>query len=178
MEPKAFHSLRIKLDGTEGSVAVSVVEFNGAETLLTSIPASRFSDQEVELDLPAPREALALKFTFAAGSGGTGPTLLGYQVRALPAPSRRTRMVQLPLLCYDTEKGRNGVTLTAGRAHERLFALESMEASAGLVVFQDFRTGEQSQCFIEEVSFTNTTSPDRAGGNFGGIALVTLREVT
>jgi len=180
LEPKAFHSLRVKLDGTEGAVAVSLLRKGGGDTLLASLPASRLGDQDIALNLPAPEEYIGLKFVLTVGPGGTGPTLLGYQLRALPAPAKRSRMVSVPLLCYDSEEAPNGGVMDGGPgwAYTRLAALEAMEASAGIALFQDFRTGEQAECFIEEVSFVNRTPPRGASGGFGGIINVTLRKLS
>jgi hypothetical protein len=53
-----------------------------------------------------------------------------------------------------------------------------MEESSGVVLYQDFRTGEQAECFIEEVAFINRTAPKSSAGNFGGVVNVTLRKVS
>lgn len=178
MEPKAFHSVKVKLQGSEGSVDISVVRRGGSATLLTNLPASNQADYDVALDMAAPEEYIALRFTLIAGPGGLSPTLLGYQVRALPAPSTRTRIIQAPLQCFDYETAPNGGVQGAdGWAVARLLALEELESSAGLVLFQDFRTGEQAQVFIEQTAFTDIGPEERAPG-FGGTITATLRKVT
>ncbi len=180
LEPKAFLSVRVKVDGTEGAVAISILRKGTAETLLASLPASRLGEQDIDLKLPAPEEYIGLKFTLTPGAGGTGPTLLGYQLRGLPAPANRSRMMSIPLLCYDSEEGKNGVRIPGGpgTAWGRLSALEGIEQAAGIVSFQDFRTGETGQAFIEEVDFLNRTPPKGVASGFGGIITLTIRKVS
>jgi hypothetical protein len=175
MEPKAFHSIRIKLEGS-GSVGISLVRRGDTATLLTNIAASDGVDQDVPLNLPAPEEFVGLKFTLTADSSGVSPTLLGYQLKALPAPKRQ-RMVQYPVACYDQELTSGGVQFTTPGAWPRLEELELMEESAGIIVVQDFRTDEQYLAFVEEVQFLGTSPPTQGISNFGGTALVTLRKV-
>ena len=97
------------------------------------------------------------------------------QLRALPAPTRQ-RMIRVPLALHDVE--RRGTTRATGRqgaAWERLRLLESLEAQSGIVTYQDFRTGESGQCYIEQVAHEGNTPPSRQDDGFGGIVFVTLR---
>lgn len=175
MEPKAFHSIRIKLEGS-GSVAISLVRRGDTQTLLANIAASSGVDQDVPLNLPVPEEFVGLKFTLTADSSGESPVLLGYQLKALPAP-KRNRMVRYPVMCYDQELTSGGVQFTTPGAWPRLEELELMEESAGIIVVQDFRTDEQYLAFVEEVQFVGASPPTQGIANFGGTALVTLRKV-
>jgi hypothetical protein len=178
MEPKAFHSVRIKLDGA-GSVSVILVRRGETETVLTNIAASSGVDENIPLNLPAPEEFVGLKFQMTADAAtGESPILLGYQMKALPAPVRN-RLIQYPLSCYDQELTSGGVTFVTPGAAPRLFALEEMEETAGIIVVQDFRPGvdEQFLAFVEEVQFFGTSPPFQGEANFGGTALVTLRKV-
>lgn len=179
MEPKAFVSLRIKAEGDDGSITIEQIRRGGVAETLTSLTLGGLLDTDVQLNIPAPEESVGLRFTLHTGASGVSPTLLGYQLRALPAPAKRTRMISIPIQCYDSEEAPNGVIVDrgVGSAYQRLAALEEMEESAGIVLWQDFRTGEQCQAFIEEISFTNRTPPSRGSKNFGGLLNLTLRKV-
>lgn len=178
MEPKAFHSVRIKLDGDGGSVTIVLVRKGGGETTLTNLQAANFTDRDVNLNLPRPEEYIGLKFVMVAdATTGASPVLLGYQLKALPAP-KRNRMIQVPLKCYDSEETSDGTMVNLGAAFDRVLALETMEESGGVIVVQDFRTDEQFSAFVEQVQFVNDTPPRRGVPNFGGTILVTLRKVS
>ena len=173
LEPKKFHSVSVKVGGDGGSVTVSKITSTGSVVSLYSLPVTQ-GEAEVTLRSDAPTERLALRFTLNA-DGATSPTLLSYQLRALPAPERQ-RMIRVPLALHDVE--RRGTTRAVGReggAWERLRALETLEAASGIVTFQDFRTGESGQCYIEQVAHEGNTPPSRQGDGFGGTVFVTLR---
>ena len=177
LEPKAFHSVSVRAKGTAGTVSISIVRKDGALQPLVTLGPDQYQEAQVNLPPLGNTEVIALRFTLAGPadmSYDAMPTLLGYQVKALPAPKRQ-RMIQVPLSCYDyetvghTEHGYNGW------AWERLKALEEMEGSSGVATFQDLNTGEQRQVFIERVQFQQTKSPSSGGSEFGGIVVLTLR---
>jgi hypothetical protein len=64
-----------------------------------------------------------------------------------------------------------------GRAMEFIQRLESIEETGKFVNVTDYRTGEQYQGVIEEVRFTNESSPDKNNNGFGGLLLVTIRKL-
>ena len=86
--------------------------------------------------------------------------------------------MQLPLFCFDVEQDRfNNETGYQGRAYERILALETLEETGDEVTFQDFTTGEQFGCVIEEISFRKISPPDRRFSGFGGILNVVIRKL-
>ena len=177
MEPKAFHSLKVKLDGTGGNVTVALVRRGGSDYTLASIAAAPNVEAEIPLNILRPEEFIGFKFILTAPDGSHVPKLLGYQLKALPAPTRQ-RILEVPVLCYDKEVARNGeVVGYEGRAWEILQAVEQMEAQAGEVLSQDFRTKEQSVVFIEQVQFINRTAPKSYVSGHGGLLILTLRQV-
>jgi len=96
-------------------------------------------------------------------------------VRAYPAP-KRTRIVQVPLLCFDHERDRNGMVRGYdGGAWDRLSALESAEDLGSVITWQDYTSGENRAALIEQLSFTRTTPPSREKDNVGGVLMATLR---
>lgn len=103
------------------------------------------------------------------------PALIGYQVRAIPAPSR-SRLLRVPVLVYDFEVDRTGLRYgSKGGAWLRLAKLESLENTVATISYFDYTTGERSEAYIERVAYTRTTPPTRSQSGNGGIANVTLR---
>lgn len=176
LENKKFQTIHVRGDGNGGTILVSKVTDSGAIVPLYTLDLSQRDSADVTLRADAPTERMALRFDMAP-SGADGPTLLGYQLRALPAPERQ-RMIRVPLQLHDVE--RRGTTRATGRkngAFERLSALEALESSGAAVTFQDFRTGESGQCYIEQVAHEGDTPPGRQGDGFGGVVFVTLRRL-
>lgn len=121
------------------------------------------------------------QFIFTLNRDGSnsnvGPTMFGYQIKALPA-IRRQRLVQYNLFCFDNEedKYKNRIGYQ-GRAFERINLFEDLEATSDIVTVQDFKTGETYQGLIEEVSFKGETAPRKHFSGFGGILTVTVRKL-
>lgn len=178
LDPKRFEAVDVRISGTEGTVAVARVDQSGSVIPLFTIDASTSNRADIGLGLSAPVEALGLQFTLSAGPGGTGPTLLGYQLRALPQPKRQ-RLIRIPLLIDDQERRRPArATGHLGAAWERLKALEDLEDSGDSVLYKDFRTGETAKVYVESVEFQNITPPTSAReSGFGGTAFLTVRKL-
>ena len=125
---------------------------------------------------PSPEPALFVAVRLVAPSGqATSPAVVGYQVRAVPAP-KRSRLIQATIMLFDFETDRKGLRHgQVGGAFLRLKALEDLESSAGVVLWRDFTTGEVAEAYIERVSLQRTTPPTRANGNAGGVGQVVLR---
>lgn len=173
LEPKKFHTVQVRVGGDGGSVTISKVLPDGVAVSLYTLPATE-GTADVTLRADEPLDRLGLRFTLNA-AGALSPKLISYQLRALPAPIRQ-RMIRVPLALHDVE--RRGTTRAAGRtggAWERLLALETLEAQSSIVTYQDFRTGESGQCYIEQVAHEGDTPPGRQGDGFGGTVFVTLR---
>jgi hypothetical protein len=64
-----------------------------------------------------------------------------------------------------------------GRAYNVVERLEELEVLGDFVNIKDFRTNESFQGVIEEVRFTNESSPDKDNNGFGGLLLVTVRKL-
>jgi hypothetical protein len=101
-----------------------------------------------------------------------GPTLQQWQLRALPAPSR-SRTITVSILCYDEEEDING-QLRVSSAWDRLQNLERLESSGAVVLWQNFSTGEQRQCTIRAVQFTQNAPASMSNG-FGGVITMQLQ---
>jgi len=164
---------------TNTTIKISTIDKAGnVEDLGTSNPAANGSDYTV---FPASaQEFLQFKFTLYRGNVNTTyytPTFYGYQVKALPA-AKRQRLIQYPVFNYDTETDKyNNAFGYEDRAYAVLSELELMEERGDVVVVKDFRSGEQFNALIEELSYTGTTSPDKKFSGFGGEMLITVRKI-
>ena len=179
LEPKQFQSVKVRVGGTGGSIVVSKVLSDGSVVSLLTLDVSQATAEEITLSMSTPAEMVGLQFDLSrSGTDATkGPTLLGYQLRALPAPKRQ-RLIRIPVLLMDVE--RRGVTQSVGHtdgAWERLQALEDMEQSGGTFQFQDLRTGEAGTVYIESIEHAGTTPPGKQSTGFGGYVFLTLRKL-
>lgn len=179
MEPKKFQSVYVRAAGSGGSVIISKVEASGTVTSLFTLDLSAADSVTLGLNEPEPLESLGLRFDLIPDETDPtqGPTLLGYQLKALPCPARQ-RLVAIPLLCFDrelrTSAPRGGHD---GSAWERLSKLEDMEASGGTFRFTDYRTGESGECYIEQTQFQGVTPPSAKSSGFGGYLVLTIRKL-
>ena len=167
------------LGSSKGSMSISTVDLNANQYDLVSYD-NVIGTPEVTITSPSgAQDAIALRFTlFRDSTDNTlSPVFKGYQLKAVPA-TPRTRIIKIPLLCYDMEVDKyDGTVGYEGHAFDKLAALESLEAAGDVVTLQDFRTGETSQCLIEELTFVNKMSPDKKLTNFGGVIVITVRTV-
>ena len=114
-------------------------------------------------------------FKLTRADNGASPVMIGYQVRAIPAP-RRNQLVQVPIMCFDFEVDRQGVRYgQKNGAYNRMNILRLLEKNASTVIFRDYTTGESVEAYIERISYRRTNPPTRQVGGNGGIATVVLR---
>lgn len=179
LEHKKFMSVIVRCAGTSGTIVVYKVLSDGSEVSLHTLDVSQTAGEEITLSMSDPAEMVGLKFVLSRSvtDATTGPTLLGYQLRALPAPKRQ-RMIRLPVMLMDVER-RSPTRATGydGSAWDRLEALENMEQSGGTFTYQDFRTGEAGTVFIESVEHKGVTPPGKQNNGFGGVVWLTLRKL-
>ena len=138
-----------------------------------------FSNKDIYLSgIQSKQELISLKFTLNnATTDASMPVLTAYQLKAVPA-IRRQRLYQFPLSCYDIEMDKfNSQFGYDGRAIETINRIEAMEETGRFVTVVDYRTNESFQGIIEEVRFTNESSPDKNNNGFGGLLLVTVRKL-
>lgn len=179
LEPKMFSKVSVRAAGDGGTVTTYLIEQDGTETNLGTLTLPGETGLDADLNMAAPTEAVALKFVLTrdATDDTIGPELLGYQLRALPAPQRQ-RMIRVPLLLNDREKrGSTRPRGYEGSAWDRLAALEAMEESGAVHDYQDFRTGESCQVFLESVEHRGVTSPNGDSTGFGGTVFLTMRKI-
>lgn len=174
LENKYFKYIKERADYSYGgTIGISTTD----SSIITVDSAT--GNQDVGIPERNADDVKAFIFTLNRNSGTTsqGPTLYGYQLKALPA-TKRQRLVQYNVHCFDTEIDRyRNMYGYKGRAFERLALFETLEESSDIVTVQDFRTGETYQGLIEEVSFTGVTAPMKNFSGFGGILTVTVRKI-
>lgn len=182
LEKKSYRHVTVRAQGSGGTIQVWRKDDPNdlfTRTLIGTLTLPADTEVTLPLGLASPQGAVALEFVLApkATDNTVAPTLLGYQLKALPAPVRQ-RMIRVPLLCMD-EESRGGTPATGydGSAHDRLTALEVMEASGGVHDYQDYRTGETGTVFIESIEHRGTTPPSAQSDGYGGIVWVTLRKI-
>lgn len=179
LEHKLFRTIRVRAEGTGGTVGISTVLADGTTNFILSMDVATTNEIDLTVGLTEPIESLGFIFTLLpdVGDDTIRPTLLGYQVRSLPAPERQ-RMIRVPLQIEDTERNRRGVDRgRTGDAWARLSALEDLEARQVLTQFVDFRTGEAGVAQIESLTFQGERPTKNASDNFGGVVYLELRKV-
>jgi hypothetical protein len=179
VEPKFFKYLQTRgLIASGDSIAVQTVGSSGNIYDITTLDAESIN-QNIGLSQPVGKqEVIAIKYTLNNGSSVTDyPVLQSYQLKAVPGVPRQ-RLYLYPLSCYDIEMDKyNSQFGYIGRAYDVVSRLELLETEGDFVTIKDFRTNESFQGVIEEVRFTNESSPDKNNSGFGGLLLVTVRKL-
>lgn len=179
IEPKFFRYLNVQCTTGQGdNIAVYTIDKNGTTSSL-AILSEGLSNQDVFMStLETKQEFVALKFVLNNATDDQDlPVLQAYQIKAVPA-TRRQRIYQYPLSCYDNEMDSYGSLFGyKGRSMEYVTRIETMEETGKFVTIKDYRTGEEFDGVIEEVRFTNESSPDKNNSGFGGLLLVTVRKM-
>jgi hypothetical protein len=179
VEPKFFKYLQTRgLIATGDNISIQTVDNAGRVYDIIALDSSSIG-RNIGLSQPVGgQEFIAIKYTLNNGSPVTDyPVLQSYQLKSIPGVPRQ-RMYQYPLSCYDVEMDKyNSQFGYVGRAYEVVEKLESLEFFGDFVTIKDFRTNESFQGVIEEVRFTNESSPDKDSNGFGGLLLVTVRKL-
>ncbi len=179
LEGKLFKLLQARVETNNGGVNIDTIAADGTEYSIGSFNKGT-PVPEVTIAYPSGAlEYLGFKFTLERdrADNTNAPLFTGYQVEALPAVPRQ-RLIQLPVFCFDHESDSLGVMAGYdGRAYDRLIQLEQIENQGDTIRVQDFRTGEEFTCIIEELDFINQTPSDKRFSGYGGKLLVTVRTI-
>ena len=179
LEPKNYKFLRARGDYTHGAMDLQSISDDGNTYNVITYNGAIGSPEAATTQPEGSQEFVSYKFTLSRSASDTskGPIFKGYQAKALPA-TKRQRLIQFPVWCYDIEKDRfNVLTGYEGRAWERIEILEAIEAAGDIINVQDFTTTERVQAIIEKISFTRKSPPSGNFDGFGGLLLVTVRTV-
>ena len=179
VEPKFFKYINVQCATGQGdNIQVYTIDKSGVESSL-AVLTEGLSNQDVLISTPSTKqEYMSFKFVLNNLTDDQDvPVLEAYQIKATPA-SRRQRLYQYPLSCYDNEMDKfNSMFGYTGRAMEFIQRIEAIEETGKFVHVTDYRTGEQYDGVIDEVRFTNESSPDKDNNGFGGLLLVTVRKM-
>ena len=180
LEKKAWKRVRIETDTLDGKIEVYADSLEGRSQIVTLTEGNEYNtDFDLSAAYLAPQVNGQLTFSLYRNSSDAtkGAKLKGYAIKAIPSPTR-SRLIQMPLMCYDFETDRRGVRFgVEDGAKIRIAALESLESSGSTVLVQDFTSGENFDAVIEEIAFTRMTPPSQNNENFGGIITITMRTV-
>lgn len=180
LEKKAWKRVRIETDTLNGNIEVYADSIEGRSQIVTLTEGNEYNtDFDLSAAYLSPQVNGQLTFSLYRKSDDAtkGAVLKGYAIKAIPSPTR-SRLIQIPLMCYDFETDRRGVRFgIQDGAKLRIAALESLESSGSTVLVQDFTSGENFDTVIEEIAFTRMTPPSQNNDNFGGIITITMRTV-
>jgi hypothetical protein len=180
LEKKAWKRVRVETDTLQGKIEVYADSIEGRSQIVTLTEGSEYNtDFDLSAAYLTPQVNGQLTFSLYRKSDDAtkGAVLKGYAIKAIPSPTR-SRLIQMPLMCYDFETDRRGVRFgVEDGAKIRIAALEALESSGSTVLVQDFTSGENFDTVIEEIAFTRMTPPSQNNENFGGIITITMRTV-
>lgn len=170
-ESKKFRNVRVNADVSGGSLAVSTYQ-GGSETGLTTWTSD--PGDPVQVSPSAGMESLVLRFRLTRDSvdATISPILRGYQVRAVPVLQRK-QQIQVPLLCYDTERDAFG-NISYDNAWDRYDRLVASVEGGDLVSFQDLNTGNTITGVLQDLQFEQASPPQGFDG-FGGVLTISVQ---
>lgn len=178
IEDKVFKTLHVNMDNTDGSLTVQSISKAGNQYTIANFGAGDLIEPFAVAFPLGVQEYVSFKFNFTPRTTTVTPTFSAYQLKALPAIARQ-RLIQYPVLCYDTETDKFGNQKGyEGYAFARIAQIEALESAGDTIRIQDFRNGETYLGVIEELNFMNRTPPSIKFSGFGGMLMVTVRSVT
>ena len=180
LEKKSWKRVRVETGTLNGSIEI-YADANEGRTQITTLTTNNAYNTDFDLSSAYPTTQVNGQLAFTlyrnASDATKGAVMRGYAIKAIPSPTR-SRLIQLPLMCYDFESDRRNTRYgTLGGAKYRLSALEAVESTGATVLVQDFTSGENFDAVIEEIAFTRMTPPSGNNENFGGIITITMRTV-
>jgi hypothetical protein len=178
IEDKVFKTLHVNIENADGGLIVQSIAKSGQEyTIANFAPGDLIEPFSVAYPLGT-QEYVSFKFNLTPRISTVTPTLSAFQLKALPAIARQ-RLIQYPVMCYDTETDKFGNQIGyEGYAFYRINQVETLESAGDTIRVQDFRNGETYLGVIEEINFLNRTPPSSRFSGFGGMLLVTVRTVS
>lgn len=177
-ENKTWRSVSLVGEMPAGSITVDLLVNNSTLPIggFTRSGSAITQPLEVPTNL-GPQSEVGVKFSFTATSTNA-PLLRGYQIRATPSV-RPQRRITLPLQCHDMEMWQTGQKDGFdGWGRERLLAMQGLENTGDLVVWQDFteKVPVGALVQIEKMQFIRTVvpNPKKLGTSWGGVLVLTL----
>jgi hypothetical protein len=177
LENKTFQLFKL-VHGQEsaGRVTVTPLDENDEEAKVNIYDSSTQLSVDVGIQPSSPQQYMSFVITLNRDTETTGPVIDGYTVKAIPLIERK-QIVRVPLLCFDVERDRFGVTSgVLGSALTRFRNLRDACSTGEPVLLQDLVGKETLIGVVEDLEFNQTSPPAQASG-FGGIVYVTMREL-
>ena len=180
LEKKSWKRVRVETGTLNGNIEI-YADANEGRTQISTLTTNNSYNTDFDLSAAYPSTQVNGQLAFTlyrnVDDATKGAVMKGYAIKAIPSPTR-SRLIQLPLMCYDFESDRRNTRYgTLGGAKFRLSALETIESNGATVLVQDFTSGENFDAVIEEIAFTRMTPPSGNNDNFGGIITITMRTV-
>jgi hypothetical protein len=180
LEKKAWKRVRVETDTLQGNIEV-YADSNEGRTQIATLTQNNAYNADFGLESAYSTTQVNGQITFVLYRSTTdntkGGVLKGYAIKAIPSPTR-SRLIQLPLMCYDFETDRRNMKFGVKEgARLRLSALEQIESLGATVLVQDFNSLENFDAVIEEIAFSRSTPSSYNDDNFGGIITITMRTV-
>lgn len=177
LEKKSFRLFRIShANGSVGRVTVIGIDEDDTESTKNTYDSSAQLEAEVGVQPDGPQEYMSFLITLNRSTTTTGPAVDGWLVKAIPLIERK-QIVRIPLMCFDIERDRFGVTRgKTGDALIRYRALRDSVSTGDPVLMQDLVTGESLIGVVDDLEF-NQTSPPAGASGFGGVVYATVREL-
>jgi hypothetical protein len=178
IEDKVFKTLKVNIENANGGLTVQSISKSGNQYTIANFAAGDLI-QPFSVAFPlGTQEYVSFKFNLTPKTSTVTPTLAGYQLKSLPAISRQ-RLIQYPVLCYDSETDKFGNQVGyEGYAFYRINQIEALESAGDTIRVQDFRNGETYLGVIEEINFMDRTPSSQKFSGFGGMLMVTVRTVS
>lgn len=180
-EPKQFRSLSVEIEPLAGAIQAIFVKEGGSELSLGNLTRQSEVQRERFIIQDQKMRYGSVKFVLTPTADDlSSPVIHSYQLKALPSVTPQ-RMITVPLLCFDTEKAFSGQWY-GGKdyAADRLLALQLLEDSGEIVMFEDFSSAAAGGKFvtIESVRYVQTTPNTSHRGSVrgnGGVIVLQLR---
>jgi len=178
IEDKVFKTLHVNMENADGGLTVQSISKAGNQYTIANFGAGDLIEPFAVAFPLGVQEYVSFKFNFTSRTSTVTPTFSAYQLKALPAIARQ-RLIQYPVLCYDTETDKfSNQKGYEGYAFARIAQIEALESAGDTIRVQDFRNGETYLGVIEELNFMNRTPPSQKFSGFGGMLMVTVRTVS
>lgn len=182
LEPKLFKYLQMRVLPLSGQVQAQLLDAYGNTSTLPiqGTPGQSLLDTQ-PTGLPAQEYIQVRMNLYRDGTSLQGPTLIGYQLKSLPA-QKRQRLETFVVNLYDHEDDRNGLTVGRdGWAVNRLQRLEAIEEAGDAVVIKHLTADPEGRLsrlsVIDEMEFVQTVTPSNRNG-WGGRLRIVTRSIT
>lgn len=180
-EAKIFQSIKVSNFTNYGTINVAWRDEAENSYSLYSWNTQTYKSADTLGSDGQPRDWVTYRFTLSPYAGHTdiSPVLIGYTARSFPSGVKQ-RTIMVPLVYFPKETDSNG---KSNYKHEdglgQLRALEVVERTGALVLYQDFGIGEERLVVIESMVFLQNSINEsrKEKANPGGILVVTLRAV-